>query len=94
MQSRFKPKFWKDINRLKKDKEVMSSLHKIFMNVEKADSEDEINNIKQLEKFDSRFRIKLSLDKKRDYRLGLYIHGKTVWFARFLHRKKIYEKNW
>lgn len=72
----------------------MSALYKIFMNVERAESQNEINNIKQLAKFDSRFRIKLSLDKKRDYRLGLYIHGKTVWFARFLHRKKIYEKNW
>ncbi len=72
----------------------MSALYKIFINVEKAESEDEINNIKQLEKFASRYRIKLSLDKKRDYRIGLYIHGKSVWFARFLHRKKIYEKNW
>lgn len=94
MQSRFKPKFWKDINKVKIDKELMSALYKIFMNVDKAESLDEINNIKQLEKFDSRFRIKLSLDKKRDYRIGLYIHGRTVWFARFLHRKKIYEKNW
>ena len=94
MLSKFKPKFWKDINKVKNDKEVMSSLYKILTNVEKAESEAEINNIKSLEKFDSRYRIKLFLDKKRDYRLGLYIHGKTVWFARFLHRKKIYEKNW
>lgn len=72
----------------------MSALYKIFMNIEKAENIDGINNIKQLEKYDSRFRIKLSLDKKRDYRLGLYIHGRTVWFARFLHRKNIYEKNW
>ena len=94
MQSRFKPKFWKDINKVKNDKELMSALYKIFMNVEKAESQNKINHIKQLEKFDSRCRIKLSLDKKRDYRIGLYIHGKTVWFVRFLHRKKIYEKNW
>ncbi|MBI3502929.1 MAG: hypothetical protein HY063_14150 [Bacteroidetes bacterium] len=94
MQSRFKPKFWKDINRVKNDREIMSALYKIFTNVENAESADEINNIKELEKFDARYRIKLSLDKKRDYRIGLYVHGKTVWFARFLHRNKIYDENW
>lgn len=72
----------------------MSVRYKVFTNVEKAQNEDEINNIKQLEKFESRYRIKIVLSKKRDYRIGLYIHGKTAWFARFLHRKKIYEKNW
>ena len=94
MQFEFKPKFWKDIIRLKNDKEVMSALDKVFTNVEKATKHAEINNIKQLEKFNSRYRIRLTLDKKRDYRIGIYIHGKTVWFARFLHRKKIYEENW
>ena len=94
MVLRFKPKFWKDIQKLKNDRQIMSALDKIFTNVEKADSTDAINNIKQLEKFEARFRIKLTLDKKRDYRAGLYIHKNIVWFARFLHRNKIYEKNW
>jgi mRNA interferase RelE/StbE len=94
MQSRFKPKFWKDINKVKKDKQLMSALYKVFTNVENAENVNEINNIKQLEKFDARYRIKLFLDKKRDYRIGLYVHGKNVWFARFLRRKKIYDANW
>ena len=94
MRVKFKPKFWKDINREKNDKELMSALYKVFSNVEKAETLAAINNIKQLEKFESRFRIKLFIDKKRDFRIGLYIHRKTVWFARFLHRKKVYEANW
>jgi hypothetical protein len=94
MQIKFKPKFWKDINRLKNDKEVMSALDKVFTNVEKANHLDEINNIKELEKFHARCRIKLVLDKKRDYRIGVYVHGRTVWFARILPRKKIYDENW
>ena len=94
MQSKFKPKFWKDITGLKNDREVMGALEKVFINVEKAKSINEINNIKQLEKFKARYRIKLMLDKKRDYRIGVYIHSKTVWFARLLLRKKIYEENW
>ena len=94
MQIKFKPKYWKDINRVKNDREIMAALHKVFTHVEKANGVDEINAIKHLEKFNARYRIKLMLDKKRDYRIGLYLHGKTIWFARFLHRDKIYEENW
>lgn len=72
----------------------MSALYRIFMNVEKAESVGGIYSIKQLVKFKSRYRIRLSIDKKRDYRIGLYIHGRMVWYARFLHRSKIYEENW
>ena len=94
MQFKFKPKFWKDIVRYKNDGEIMSAINKVFTNVEKANRIDEINNIKELEKFNARYRIKLKLDKKRDFRIGVYIHGKTIWFARFLHRQKIYDENW
>ena len=94
MQSRFKPKFWRDINKVKHDKELMSVLYRIFTNIENSETVRDIHNIKQLVNFKSRYRIRLSLDNKRDYRIGLYIHGKAVWFARFLHRNKIYDENW
>ncbi len=94
MDLKFKPKFWKDINKEKNDKELMSALDKIFLNVEKAESVSKINNIKPLQKFESRYRIKLVLDKKRDFRIGVYIHKNTVWFARLLPRKKVYKENW
>ena len=44
MQSRFKPKFWKDIHTVKNDKEIMYALYKIFKNVEKAENVDVKNN--------------------------------------------------
>lgn len=94
MELRFKPRFWKDINKVKNDKEVVTALGKIFNQVEKAKKTDEITNIVKLKKYESRFRIKLLFDKRRDYRIGLYIHGNTVWFARFLHRRKVYSENW
>ena len=94
MRSKFKPKFWRDINKVKGDKELMVALYRVFLNVENAETVSGINNIKQLVKFKSRYRIKLSLDKKRNYRIGLYIHGSMVWFARLLHRSKIYDDNW
>jgi len=94
METRFKPKFWKDIQKVKNDKEVVIALSKIFLQVENSKDINEINNIKKLIHYQSRFRIKLYFDKKRDYRIGLYIQGKTVWFARFLTRRKIYDENW
>ena len=72
----------------------MSLLYRIFKNVENAQDISQIHRIKRLVKFESRYRIKLFLDKKRDYRIGIFIHKNTVWFTRFLHRMKIYEENW
>jgi len=94
MVLKFKPQFWKDINKLKEDKEVMSLLYRIFRNVDNAKGISQIHHIKPLVKFESRYRIKLFLDKKRDYRVGVFVHKNTVWFARFLHRMKIYEEHW
>jgi len=94
MVVRFKPKFWKDINKVKRDREVVAALGKIIKQVEKTKTTDEIANVKQLTKYKTRFRIKLQFDKRRDFRIGLYVRGNTVWFARFLHRRNIYEENW
>ncbi len=94
MEVRFKPRFHKDIERLKNDPEALTALAKVIQQVEKAASTKDIANLKKLVKFRTRFRIKLILDKKRDYRIGLYIRGNTVWFARLLPRKMIYDKNW
>lgn len=94
MELRFKPKFWKDIQSVRHERQVMIALDKIFRQIEKAETLEEVQNCKPLEKFHSRYRIKLYIDKKRDYRIGIYLHKKSVWFARFLHRRKIYEENW
>jgi len=94
MVVRFKPKFWRDINKVKKEREVVATLGKIIKQTEKSKTTHEIANFKQLTKYKTRCRIKLKLDKKRDFRIGLYVRGNTVWFTRFLHRRKIYEENW
>ena len=94
MEVKFKPKFWRDLNKLKNEMKVVDAFSKILQQVEKAKNIDEINNIKKLDDYESRFRIKLFFDKQRDYRIGLYIHRETLWFARFLHRRKIYNENW
>lgn len=94
MEIRFKPKFWRDIQKVKNDKEVVTALAKVFHQVENAKNINEINNIKKLINYQTRYRIKLYFDRRRDFRIGLYVQGTTVWFTRFLHRRKIYEENW
>ena len=94
MELKLKPKFWKDIQAVKGDKQIMSALGRIFGQIETAKTIEDVSNCKALRKFDSRYRVKLYLDRKRDYRIGIYLHKNTVWFARFLHRRKIYEENW
>jgi len=94
MVVRFKPRFWKDIIKLKNDAEVITATGKVITQVEKAENISQIDNLKKLIRYETRFRIKVFLDKKRSYRMGLYIKGNTVWFARMLHRSKIYEENW
>lgn len=41
MQGKFKPKFFKDIGKVKEDRERMTALYKVFVNVEKAEHVDE-----------------------------------------------------
>ena len=41
MQGKFKPKFFKDIGKVKEDREIMTALYKVFVNVEKAEHVDE-----------------------------------------------------
>ena len=94
MEVKFKPRFWKDLQKLKGDRQLMAAVDKVFKNVDAAKQTEDINNIKQLQKFESRDRIKVFLDKKRDYRIGIYKHKNILWFARILHRRDIYEKNW
>lgn len=94
MEVEFKPKFWRDLNKLKNEKDVIAAFGKILNNVEKAKTIEDISSIKKLRKYQSRYRIKLYFDKQRDYRIGIYFHRNTLWFARFLHRRKIYNENW
>ena len=47
METKFKPKFWRDIQKVKNDKEVVTALAKIFRQVENANNINEISSIKK-----------------------------------------------
>lgn len=94
MEVRFKPRFLKDIRELAADAELMAALDKVIVQVKAAETPSQIGNIKKLEEYSTRYRIRLTLDRRRDYRIGLYVRKTTVWFARMLHRRNIYRRTW
>ena len=92
MVLKFEKKFYRDLRKISDKELVASILPQIILNVKQAKNVYEINNLKQLEKYTVRYRIKIKLDEKRTYRIGLVIRGNVVWFVRLLHRRKIYKE--
>lgn len=77
--------FQKDVKKIQ-NKKIRHSIAEIIIQIQKADSLEEILNLKKLKGSGIEYRIKL-----RDYRIGLIISESQVEFVRFLHRKDIYK---
>jgi len=84
MEIQIKKSFSKDIDKID-DKKILKSVFEIITQIQHVTSIKEITHIKKLEGSKKHFRIKIG-----DYRIGLFIDDKTVFFVRFLHRKEIY----
>lgn len=76
--------FEKDTDQIK-DKKILKLIADCIENIQDAKRTDEINNLKQLQGYNSHFRNKI-----RDYRIGLIIENNEIELIRFLHRKEIY----
>ena len=84
MEVEFLAKFSKDIDQISV-KSVKKNLIKL---IELIESEDNLNNIPHLKKLaghKSAYRVRIA-----DYRVGFFLEGKKVLFARVVHRKDIY----
>lgn len=92
MVLKFEKKFYRDMRNLNDRRLTNEILPKIFLNIRQAKNIAEIDNLKHLEKYSVRYRIKIKLDNRRTYRIGLIIRGSVVWFVRLLHRRKIYKE--
>ena len=87
----FDKRFLLDIKSIR-DSEVRERIVKIIQHVKKAENISAIDNLKKLERYAVYFRIKIKLDAKRDYRIGIIIRGNKIWFVRCLQRNKIYKQ--
>jgi mRNA interferase RelE/StbE len=76
--------FSKDIARIK-DKRLKDKILSTIQEVKESKIFLEINQLKKIKKHKNTYRIKIG-----NYRIGIYISGNVVEFARFVHRKDIY----
>ncbi|MBW4419930.1 MAG: type II toxin-antitoxin system RelE/ParE family toxin [Myxacorys californica WJT36-NPBG1] len=77
MNVEYLPSFLRDLKALKSTP--------VFEAIPQSTGLGEISRLKKLKGFDDAYRIRVG-----DYRVGLFITGETITFARVLHRKEIY----
>lgn len=77
--------FLKDLDKLNQPS-IKKDILDLIVQVEKAMSLSEIQNIKKLKGFPTAYRI-----RSGDYRIGLFIENNIVKFGRVAHRKDIYK---
>lgn len=85
MRTEFLRKFSKDIDKIDAQ-QIRAAILEAIQNVEQAENLTEIRNIKKLSGFADAYRIRIG-----DYRIGLFVDGDVVQFARVVHRKDIYK---
>ena len=84
MKAQFRASFAKDLRSIK-SKEILSRLKEVIGQVEKAQSLQEITNIKKLKGGRNYYRIRVG-----EYRIGIIVEGDEISFVRCLDRKEIY----
>ncbi len=85
MKTVFLRKFLKDLDKLP-DRETREKLANLIESVETADRLAEIAQLKKMSGFQNAYRIRMG-----DFRIGIFVDGDTVEFARVVHRKDIYD---
>lgn len=75
----------KDLKKIK-DKKLLSSLAKVFINLEEVDDLFKISSVKKMSGHPEAYRIRIG-----DYRLGFYYSENQIEITRFLKRADIYK---
>ncbi len=86
MNVSFYRKFEKSLDKLK-DEKIRGQVAEAVRLVMTANSIQEITNLKKLKGYKTAYRIKLG-----EYRIGLIIENREVFFVDFAHRKDIYRR--
>ena len=84
MNVQFRASFSKDLRKVN-NKDLLNRIKETIERVEKAQSLQDIANLKKLKGGNNCYRIRLG-----EYRIGLTIENDTVTFVRCLNRKEIY----
>jgi mRNA interferase RelE/StbE len=86
MELKFKGRFNRDIDI--SNRALLEEIKEVILNVKEARNISQIRNLKKLRSYETHYRIRIA----EDYRIGIIIRNKTVWFARFGHRNIFYNK--
>jgi mRNA interferase RelE/StbE len=84
MHVEFLEAFEKDLDAIS-SQGIKRKVVKLIERVELSSSLSDISHVKKLSGFKSAYRIRFG-----DYRIGIFVAGTTIQFARILHRKDIY----
>lgn len=85
MKVEYLGRFSKDLDKLKQPKD-RSAILRAIEEVKQADSLSNLSGVKKLTGFRNAYRIRCG-----QLRIGIFLEGKTVVFARVTHRKDIYD---
>lgn len=84
MNVEFRGSFTRDLQKIR-DNQLKERIRELILQIEQANTLDEIANVKKLKGSNEYFRIRIG-----DYRVGIKLSGETIAFVRFLHRRDIY----
>ena len=85
MEIVFLKKFSKDLDKINQSKD-RKSIAGVIQSVKDVQKFEELTGVKKLTGFDDAFRI-----RSGNYRIGVFVNGNVVQFARVAHRKGIYK---
>ena len=85
MKTEYLPTFIKDIKSLKSTPTYSMIKNLVFDQISAHQKLNEIGNIKKLKGENNAYRIRVG-----DYRIGFFIQGDKITFARVLHRREFY----
>ncbi|MFM6132470.1 MAG: type II toxin-antitoxin system RelE/ParE family toxin [Sphaerospermopsis kisseleviana] len=85
MKTNYFPTFIKDIKSLKSTSSYSVVKSLVFTDILAVQNLKEISNLKKLKGDDNAYRIRVG-----DYRIGFFLEGDTITFARVLHRREFY----
>jgi len=84
MKIEFKKSFLKELKKLK-NKSLKNDIANLIAKVENAENIKQIKNLKKLTGYDNYYRVRIG-----DYRIGIKVENKIIYFVVFEHRKDIY----
>lgn len=90
MELRFRPQFKRDYLKIKSPNvKILLAAH--LRQIMQAETISQTGQLSKLEKYESRYKIRITISEKEDYRVGFEIKKNIIWIERILRRPSFYE---